>query len=95
MIRLRLWPDTDDGAHDLVARHDMREVNGQVAFDDVQVRSADGAGIDREENFPDTGSRRRFLDHLQGFAIDRSGSLYTPGFHPCSLDRSSPSGLGP
>jgi hypothetical protein len=64
-----------------MAGDDGRAVHGQVALGDVQVRAADAARLDSDEELAWRGRRRRPGDEAQRVSDDRSGVRDHPRLH--------------
>ncbi len=58
-------PACCDRAHDLVARHHGQSRIGELAVDEVKIRSANAAGVNRDQHLAGTGRRAAALGPLQ------------------------------
>jgi hypothetical protein len=59
-----------DGPDDLMSRHQRQSLLGQVAFDNMQIRSTDGAAVDLDANLPRHRLGNRPLDEFQRRGVD-------------------------
>ena len=70
-----------DDADDLMAGHDRLLVQRKVAFGDVQIGSADAAGLDGHADLTRPGLRRFDLDRAQQARCRRALLHDLPGVH--------------
>jgi hypothetical protein len=74
-----------DYADGLMARRNRGPARRQLAFNDVQVRTANTANLHPDENLAWAGSGDGAVATPQGVGFHRGGSMEYPSLHPTSM----------
>jgi hypothetical protein len=70
---IRASPAFGHRADDLMSRHDIRLMWRKLGFADMQIRPANAAGFDADEDFTACRPGRWKLAHRQRAGINRAG----------------------